>query len=143
MLHLQEQKVIFILCHMYFRINLNYNVIMLWSILKYVIYLQHHATQISKKVYSQKRNKQLYFTPVLIYTSNKVKLKEGKKRNGLRYEIFLFSSKNLYVVHYLLWLSFTSSSSRLFIRSERFFVGKYKNNWVTDRESKDFTSYFM
>lgn len=55
-----------------------------------------------KKVYSQKRNKQLYFTPVLIYTSNKVKLKEGKKRNGLRYEIFLFTSKNQYVFQYLL-----------------------------------------
>ena len=36
---------------------------------------------------------QLYFNPVLIYTDNKAKLKEGKRRNGLCHEIFLFTSK--------------------------------------------------
>ena len=46
------------------------------------------ATQISTKVYSPQKEKQLYFNPVLIYTSNKVKLKEGKRRNG--YAIIIF-----------------------------------------------------
>ena len=35
---------------------------------------------------------QLYFNPVLIYTNNKVKSKEGKRRNGFAI-IFLFTSK--------------------------------------------------
>ena len=40
----------------------------------------------------RKKKKQLYFILVLIYTDNKVKSKEGKRRNGLRHEIFLFTS---------------------------------------------------
>ena len=36
--------------------------------------------------------KQLYFNLVLIYTDNKVKSKEGKRRNGFAI-IFLFTSK--------------------------------------------------
>ena len=38
------------------------------------------------------KKKQLYFNAVLIYTDNKVKLKEGKRRNGFAI-IFLFTSK--------------------------------------------------
>lgn len=32
--------------------------------------------------------KRLYFNVVLIYTNNKVKLKEGKRRNGFAIEFF-------------------------------------------------------
>ena len=38
------------------------------------------------------KKKQLYFNAVLIYTNNKVKSKEGKRRNGFAI-IFLFTSK--------------------------------------------------
>ena len=38
------------------------------------------------------KKKQLYFNAVLIYTDNKVMLKEGKRRNGFAI-IFLFTSK--------------------------------------------------
>ena len=36
-----------------------------------------------------KRKKQLYFNVVLIYTNNKVKSKEGKRRNGYAIIFFL------------------------------------------------------
>ena len=39
------------------------------------------------------KKKQLYFNVVLTYTDNKVKSKEGKRRNGFAI-IFLFTSKN-------------------------------------------------
>ena len=39
----------------------------------------------------QKKKKQLYFNAVQIYTNNKVKSKEGKRRNGFAI-IFLFTS---------------------------------------------------
>ena len=38
------------------------------------------------------KKKQLYFNVVLTYTDNKVKSKEGKRRNGFAI-IFLFTSK--------------------------------------------------
>lgn len=53
-----------------------------------------------------KRKKQLYFNVVLIYTNNKVKLKEGKRRNGFAIIFFLpetyFNTFSLFeVIHYL------------------------------------------
>ena len=36
----------------------------------------------------QQKKKQLCFNVVLIYTDNKVKLKEGKRRNGFAIEFF-------------------------------------------------------
>ena len=54
------------------------------DILTYISYLYALAV---------KRKNQLYFNLVLIYTVNKVKSKEGKRRNGLCHEIFLFTSK--------------------------------------------------
>ena len=49
------------------------------DILTYISYLYALAV---------KRKNQLYFNLVLIYTDNKVKSKEGKRRNGLRHEFF-------------------------------------------------------
>ena len=44
-------------------------------------------------IYLPPKENQLYFNLVLIYTDNKVKSKEGKRRNGFAI-IFLFTSKN-------------------------------------------------
>jgi hypothetical protein len=40
-----------------------------------------------------KRKKQLYFNVVLIYTDNKAKSKEGKRRNGFAIEFFFSPAK--------------------------------------------------
>ena len=41
-----------------------------------------------------KRKNQLYFNLVLIYTGNKAKLKEGKRRNGFAIIIFFLPAKS-------------------------------------------------
>ena len=56
-------------------------------------FLELSPTRPSKLTFFALAYPQLYFNPVLIYTDNKAKLKEGKRRNGLCHEIFLFTSK--------------------------------------------------
>ncbi len=45
----------------------------------------------------REKKKQLYFNVVLIYTDNKVKLKEGKRRNGFAIEFFFSPAKEMNV----------------------------------------------
>ena len=44
-----------------------------------------------------KRKNQLYFNLVLIYTDNKVKSKEGKRRNGLRHNFSFYQQYQLVI----------------------------------------------
>ena len=44
-----------------------------------------------------KRKNQLYFNLVLIYTDNKVKSKEGKRRNGLRHNFSFYQQNEMLV----------------------------------------------
>ena len=55
-------------------------------------FLELSPTRPSKLTFFALAYPQLYFNPVLIYTDNKAKLKEGKRRNGFAI-IFLFTSK--------------------------------------------------
>lgn len=55
-------------------------------------FLELSPTRPSKLSFFALAYPQLYFNPVLIYTDNKAKLKEGKRRNGFAI-IFLFTSK--------------------------------------------------
>ena len=54
------------------------------DILTYISYLYALAV---------KEKNQLYFNLVLIYTDNKVKSKEGKRRNGFAIEFFFSPAK--------------------------------------------------
>ena len=56
-------------------------------------FLELSPTRPSKLTFFALAYPQLYFNPVLIYTDNKAKLKEGKRRNGLCHNYFLFTSK--------------------------------------------------
>ena len=44
-------------------------------------------------IYLPPKENQLYFNLVLIYTDNKVKSKEGKRRNGFAIELFFSPAK--------------------------------------------------
>ena len=58
------------------------------DILTYISYLYALAV---------KRKNQLYFNLVLIYTDNKVKSKEGKRRNGLRHNFSFYQQNEMLV----------------------------------------------
>ena len=57
------------------------------DILTYISYLYTLAV----------KEKQLYFNLVLIYTDNKVKSKEGKRRNGLRHNFSFYQQYQLVI----------------------------------------------
>ena len=59
---------------------------------KQLWFLEPATARQSKLTFFALTYPQLYFNPVLIYTNNKVKSKEGKRRNGFAI-IFLFTSK--------------------------------------------------
>ena len=59
---------------------------------KQLWFLELATARQSKLTYFALTYPQLYFNVVLIYTDNKAKLKEGKRRNGFAI-IFLFTSK--------------------------------------------------
>lgn len=45
---------------------------------------------LAKEDFADQKKKQLYFILVIIYTSNKVKLKEGSERIGFAYLLFFW-----------------------------------------------------
>ena len=71
-----------------------------------------------------KRKNQLYFNLVLIYTDNKVKSKEGKRRNGLRHNFSFYQQYQLVIR--LLFL-FSRRDFSLLDESER----RYAENGLT------------
>ena len=71
------------------------------------------------------KKKQLYFNAVLIYTDNKVKLKEGKRRNDFAIIFFLPAIVNSISMPTPVIILFSPSSS-YFYKSNRFSIGKYK-----------------
>ena len=48
-------------------------------------------------IYLPPKENQLYFNLVLIYTDNKVKSKEGKRRNGLRHNFSFHKHNEMFI----------------------------------------------